>query len=390
MTNVESTKYGIEQASPLTCFHGSVINDPFSSPIAGPVSSIRTARDEALKGSCIGHKVPANFPLAKSDKLTPGVPCLKPTLKRPKQEPQDFDTHQIVTTKRAKFLEPDLQRKIAALCEPGESQDPLNLLCSRSDNYTHPQVMNEEVSGEKWVPNGQNLFPLCLRDVPTSIVKQPIEFETKNIVKSEPLNGTNEQASSVRSGKTSTNLPLASIKPLPPQMYWINASSSIEKPPKKETASRIKKAVGASQVSAGRSLNSQYSRVGGKQTNVIEVSHIMREDASPIETSKGNVTSVPATLNENAFTNPTSTNSLISASQTPSRAKKNSRSKCKNPSPVTSANASGRAVNKSEIPNYSKNVLVRTPSLQFLPEIDSVRAIRMNFSRIEVLAKRYC
>ncbi|KAH7682664.1 Transcription factor Spt20 protein [Dioscorea alata] len=389
MPNVESTKYGIEQASPLTCFHGSVINDPFSSPNAEPVSSIRTARDEALKGSCIGHKIPANFPLAKSDKLIPGVPCLKPTLKRPKQEPQDFDTHQIVTTKRAKFLEPDLQRKIAALCEPGESQDPLNLLCSRSDNYAHPQVMNEEVSGEKWVPNGQNPFPLCLRDVPTSIVKQPVEFETKNIVKSEPLNGTNEQALSVRSSKTSTNLPLASIKPLPPQMYWINASSTIEKPPKKETASRIKKAVGASQVSTGRSLNSQFSRVGGKQMNVIEVSHIMREDASPIQTSKGNVTSVPATSNENAFTNPSSTISLISASQTPSRAKNNSRSNCKNPAPVISANALGGAVIKSEIPNYSKNVLVRTPSLQFLPEIDSVRAIRMNFSRIEVVAKRH-
>ncbi|KAM0944296.1 putative transcription factor Spt20 [Dioscorea sansibarensis] len=387
MPNVESTKYGIEQASPLAYLHGSVINDPFPSPNAGRVSSIITARDEVLRGSCIGQKDPADFPLAKSDKLIPGVPCLKPTLKRPKQELQDFDTHQIVSIKKAKHLEPDLERKIAALCEPGESQDFRNSLCSRSDNYTHPQVMNE-VSGEKLVPDGRNPIPLCLRDVPNSIVKQPFEFETKNIVKSEHLNGTNEKVLSVRNSKPSPNLPLASMKPLPPQMYWMNASSFIEKPPKNETASRKKKkAVGACQVSTGCSLNSQVSRAGGKQMNVIKVSHIRREDASPIETSKGNVTSVPVISNGNAFTNPSSTKSLISASQTPSRAKKISRSNCKNP--VTSGNAFGGAVNEAEIPNYSKNVLVRTPSLQFLPEIDSVRAICMNFSRIEVVAKRH-
>ncbi|KAJ0989129.1 hypothetical protein J5N97_007485 [Dioscorea zingiberensis] len=390
LPNMELQKYdGLGQALPLTSQYGSVINGSFSSRNAGMVPSITRAQDEVVKGSCICLKDLADFPAGNSDKLTPGVPCLKPTLKRPKQEPQDFDTYPTISTKKTRLLEPDLQRKITALCKRQESQDIHNMLHSASDNYSHPQMMNEAISGRKMVPDGQTPFPLNKRNAQSSVVKEPIEFETKNLAKAEALNDVEEQTLNIRSSKSYQNLPLASTKAWPPQMCWTNASSSIEKPLRKEIASRRKKSLGTTQVSAGCSLNSQDSQVGEKQMNVIQVSHIMRQNASVIEMSKGNVTSVPAASNGNAFLNSSSCNFLICANQNSSRTKKNSRSNGKNPTLASSCNGSQGAANETNIPFCSNSFLVRTPSVQFLSEDESYCAIRMKFSKIEMVVKRH-
>ncbi|XP_026656752.2 protein PHYTOCHROME-DEPENDENT LATE-FLOWERING-like [Phoenix dactylifera] len=338
-----------------------------------------SAPDQNLRDSWLGLKNPINL-LGKRTR-SKIQPTSKTNGKRPKQEPPDLVSSQIITSQRDTLLEQEPQRNTTLAQKHQEAQNMQHL---RFHDQNSSQQQRSEASIER-TGNLEAEMPSYLYQEHVQHIVKEEPGETEILCRIEVEKDREGHAQDIRSEISSEQQTPSCVRALPLQMQEIGAGQSVEKYPKKERASRKRKPSQGPQGSA-RGSDSHVSKLGDRQRILSSCS--TSPNVTVVGLSKDKVASVPAASIGTLSANSASSSSLIQESQLTLPKRKKSKALNKVTSQSMSEIGSLAHVGESNVSFGSNSSSV---GIGLLPpsgtDVDPSALER--FSKIEVVSQRH-